>query len=230
MSLHQAGQKGGKVIGVVMDVVGRFRRGGDVNGPHPQGVGHGKVAGIILEHGTAGGVKAVLAEDRGEGLGVRLGVKSGMLDAVDAIEKPGKSARRKDFFGIGGAAVGVDDLAAGKVGYVIREAWVGREDREVDVVDIRQVGAGVDVMFAHQAGQRRAICAPVIGAQVVRPGAVDLQCLHNPVCHPDLDLVEKPHVGRVQRVIQVEDPGADVAKILFWHGRDVGQGSGVGKG
>ena len=42
---------------------------------------------------------------------VGLGVKPGMFDAVDRIEKPVKPARGKDLLGIGRAAVGIDDLA-----------------------------------------------------------------------------------------------------------------------
>ena len=31
------------------------------------------------------------------------------------------------------------------------------------------------------------------------------------------DLVEQAHVGRVKRVVEVEDPGGDVVEVVFGH-------------
>src|SRR5690606_12061061 len=151
------GEEGGEVVGVVVDVIGRGGLGRDMDGTHPKRVRHGEIAGIVLEHGAAGGVEAVLAEDGGKGKRVGRGVELGVLDPVDRIEEVIKPPGGKDFFGVGGAGVGVDDLAAGKQGDGAGEVGIGRKHREVDVMHLVQVGAGVDVVFAHQARKRGAV-------------------------------------------------------------------------
>ncbi len=101
------------------------------------------------------------------------------------------------------------------------ERGIGGKDGEVDVMDIGEIGLGVDAVFGHEAGQCGAVKFPVAGAKVIGMGAVDIQRLHDPVGHPDLDLVEQAHLRRVERVVEVKDPGADVEEILLWHGGKV---------
>ena len=218
MSPHEAGKESGEVVGVVVDVGGLIGLGRDMDRLHPQRMRDGEVAAVILEHRATGRIEAVLGEDGGKGLGVGLGVELGVLDPVDRIEQAAKPACGKDFLGIGRAGVGVDDFATGKRRDAARKAGIGRQDREVDVVNIGKIGAGVDIMFAHQPGERGAIGRPVMGAQMVGAGTINLQGLHDPVGHPDLDLVEKPHVRRIQRIVEVEDPGADMGET----GGDIG--------
>ena len=217
MSPHEPREEVRQIVGVVLDMRRGIGLGCDMDGAHPERVRDGQVAGVILEHGATGGVEAVPGEDRGEGLRIGLGVEFGMLDAVDRVEQARKPPCRQDFLGIGCAGVGVDDLAARKLPDRAGEAGVGCEDREVDVVNLVQIGTGVDTVFAHETGEGCAIGLPVMGAQAVGADAVDLKGLHDPVGHPDLDLVEEPHVRRVERVVEVEDPGGDVAEILFRH-------------
>jgi DNA-binding GntR family transcriptional regulator len=224
MSPHETAKEGGEVVGVVVDVVGRIRRRRDMDCPHAKRMGDGKVSRVILEHGGGLGVQTIQREDRGKGLGVGLGVEFSVLDPVDRVKKTAKPPRGKDFFGIGRAGIGVDDLAAGKLCDASGEVGVRRKDREIDVVNLVQVGARIDVMLAHQARKRRAVGLPVIGAQVIGARPVDLKRLHDPVGHLDLDLVEKPHLRRVERVVEVEDPGGDVCEVLLWHGQGCSAG------
>jgi hypothetical protein len=48
--LFEPRQKVSQINGVVMDVIGIVRLWRDVDRAHPDGVGHGQIAGIILEH------------------------------------------------------------------------------------------------------------------------------------------------------------------------------------
>ena len=52
---------------MVMDVVGRLRRRTDKNCPHPKRVGHGEIAGIVLEHGTLVWCQTIESKDGLEG-------------------------------------------------------------------------------------------------------------------------------------------------------------------
>ena len=125
-----------------------------------------------------------------------------------------QAARADHLLRIGGGAVGVDDPAAGQGGNARGEVRVGAEDGEVDLVHLGQVGAGVDAVVAHQPGQRRAVVPPIERAQAVGLPPVDGEGAHHPVGHPEFDLVKKPGCGRIERVVEVEDPGADMGKAI----------------
>lgn len=73
MSPREAGEEGGEVIGVVMDMRGRFGRRGDVDGPHAKRVGTARLSSRTSRYRL---IKPVLREDGGEGLGIGLGVNS----------------------------------------------------------------------------------------------------------------------------------------------------------
>ena len=86
-------------------------------------------------------------------------------------------------------------------------------------MDIGQIGAGIDAVFAHEASEGGAVFVPIMLAQAVRLGPPDVQGLHHPVGHPHLDLVEEAEVGRVKRVVEVKDPSGDMVEMLFHDGR-----------
>ena len=88
---------------------------------------------------------------------------------------------------------------------------------------IREVGAGIDAMFAHQPRQRGAIGLPIVLAQVVGLGPVDLDGAHHPIDHTRFDQIEKPRLGGVERLIKVEDPSGDMRESIARHGAEVGR-------
>ena len=88
---------------------------------------------------------------------------------------------------------------------------------------IREVGAGIDAMFTHQPRQRGAIGLPIVLAQVIGLGPIHLDRTHNPVNHARLDQIEKPRLGRVERLVQIEDPGGDMRESIARHGAEVGR-------
>ena len=102
------------------------------------------------------------------------------------------------------------------------EVGIGLEMIERDVMHMGQVRPRIDPVHPHQPGQRGAMLGPVLLAQTVRLGPAHLQRVHHELRHPHLDLVEKPRAGRVKRVVEVENPGFDMGKILFRHGSRIG--------
>jgi hypothetical protein len=206
-------QEARQIISMVLNMRGGGWTRGDMHRAHPQGMRHDQVAGIILEHRGAAGVKPVLGKHGLEGLRIGLGVKIRMLHPVDRMEEAAKPPGGKHLVGIGRAGVGVDDLSTRKRRDGAGEGRVRRKNRKVDVVHLVQVRAGVDVVFPHQPRKRGAVGLPVIGPEVIGAGAVDLQGLHHPVGHPHLDLVKQAHVRRVKRVVEVEDPSGDSGEI-----------------
>ena len=73
------------------------------------------------------------------------------------------------------AAVGEHDLAPGQSRDQGCKLGVGRKPGKVDVVDIGQIGLGLDPVMGHQPRQGGAVFAPVMGAQAVRLGGVHVQ-------------------------------------------------------
>lgn len=135
-------EKGGQILGVVVNVVTRRAVRRDVNCAHPHLMRHPQIARVIFEHRGLGRVQPVDGKDRLKGGAVGFGVKARMLHPVDRIKQARKPARLQHLDGIGFAGVGVDDApprqicdAGGKVG-------VTRQGREIDVMDIGQIGAG----------------------------------------------------------------------------------------
>jgi hypothetical protein len=74
-------------------------------------------------------------------------------------------------------------------------------------------------MLGHQPGQCRAIALPVPGPQRIRRLARQAELARDPGRHPDLDLVEKPRLRRIKRVVQVKDPDTDMGKGDGRHAR-----------
>ena len=143
---------------------------------------------------------------------VGLGLEVRVLDPVDRVEEPFEPARRDHPFGIGRAAVGVDDLAAGQGADALGQRRVALQMRQGDLVHPGEVGPRLHPVQPHQPGQRRAVVAPVFVAQAVRLFLPDAERLHHEIGHPHLDLVEEPRLGRIERVVEIEDPCRDMGK------------------
>ena len=142
-----------------------------------------------------------------------------MFHPVDGIEEVAQTPRRQHPFGIGRAAIGINDAPPRQRRDAPRQNRVRFQMRKRNVMHICQVGSGVDPMFPHQPGKRGAIGGPVMLAQTVGFGAVHAKGLHHPGGHPHLDLVEEAGRGRIERVVQIEDPGIHVVKMMCNHAR-----------
>ena len=82
-----------------------------MHGAHAHRMRRLEVARLVLEHGRAARVDPVTRKHRIEGLLLRFGQKPCMFNAIDRIKGPGEATLRDHPFGIGRAAIGVDDLA-----------------------------------------------------------------------------------------------------------------------
>ena len=209
-----AGQERPQVGGVVVDMVCRGRFGGDMDGRHPKGVRHGKVTDVVFEHHRGGRDDPVGGDDRGEGGRDGLGFESGFGDAVDRVEDAGEAAGLEHTRGVGGAAIGVDDPPPGQRENRRAQFGVGVERVKRDVMDRGQVGGRIQPVFGHQSRQGGAVFGPVIAAQAVGLGAVKAERFHYVGGHPRFDLVEETDLGRVERVVEIEDPDAAAGKAV----------------
>lgn len=187
----------------------------------PHRMGHCQIARIIFEHRGAFGRNAVLGKDCLKGGSVGFGVKIGMLHAVDRIKKPVQPASLQHVLRIGRAAVGVDDLAARQIADRGGQRRVRFEHGKVDVMHVRQIGAGIQIMQAHEPRKGCSVIAPILGTQPVGMGARDPEGGHHEIGHPHFDLIKERHMRRIERVIEIEDPGGHVGKCVFSHGVDV---------
>jgi len=70
----------------------------------------------------------------------------------------------------------------------------------------------VDVVARHQPAQGCAMLAEIAPPQLGRRVHRHLQPRANELGHAALDLVEQPAGRRVQRVVEIEDPGLDLTE------------------
>ena len=104
----------------------------------------------------------------------------------------------------------MDELAPRQVADGDGEIGIGGQRGQRDVMDMGQIGRRVDAMLLHQPGKRGAVAPPVVAPEPVGLGPGEAERLHHPIGHPHLDLVEEPRRGRIERVVEVEDPGGDM--------------------
>ena len=108
---------------------------------------------------------------------------------------------------------------------LLGQGVVGFQRREGDVVHLVEKGLGRHRVARHQPRERRAVLGPVVIAQPVGLLGRDLERTDHEVAHAHLDLVEEPHLGRVERVVEVEDPGLDMGEVIA-HGMGLRTGGG----
>src|SRR6185437_12707307 len=93
------------------------------------------------------------------------------------------------------------------------QAGVDVDGGEVDVVDLGQEFLGVGVVELDEAGQRGAVVPVISLLDAAGLLGIDVQEAHYEGLHPPVDLGKKVGIGPVQGVVQVEDPGPDVAEV-----------------
>lgn len=208
----QAFEKITEIVGVKVDMLPRATFCGNVHSAHTHRMRHFKIACIILEHSSAGRCQTVPRKDSLEGHPVRFGMIARMFHAVYRIEKPAEAARGKHPFGIGRAAVGINDTPSRQSADALRQYRIRAQPVHRDVVHIVQVRIGVNVMLAHQPRERGAVPGPVEFAQPVRLCVIHAERLHHPCGHPHFDEIEKTSLGRVKRVVEIKDPVGNMCK------------------
>src|SRR2546423_1948940 len=109
-------------------------------------------------------------------------------------------------------AVGVDDLAAVELAEGGDKRSIRRHAGEVDLVHKGEKVMRVDVVDLHQPVHRRAVLAEISAPQLGRPLRRNRETDADVLVHPVLHLIEQAAGGRVQRVVEIEDPGFDLAE------------------
>ncbi len=119
---------------------------------------------------------------------------------------------RQYLVGMVGRAVGQDQLASGQFCDRQPHLRVRLQRRMIDLVHISQIVVGVHAMLGHHAAHGGAVAAVVVLLDPARfrrgylePGADEL-------ADPHIDLLPQIDVMRIQRVVEIEHPGVDVAE------------------
>ncbi len=125
----------------------------------------------------------------------------------------GRNAEPVEHFpGVIGVAVGVDELAARKPLQRADQPVVSRQPVERDVVHVAHEMMRIDVVVLHQPGERGAAAVEVHLLDPPRLGCVHAKQPLDVRRHARVDQVEQLASGRIEAIIEVENPVADVGK------------------
>ena len=123
-----------------------------------------KLTAIAQEHGLGGLAYIIVNENDLQSPIIKfLGedIAAGIISTTDA--KVGDIV----FFSAADAATANKALDAGS------QSWIFVQMRQVDIMHVKQIRPGVDIMFAHQAGQGCAVIAPIVSTQLVCSGLIN---------------------------------------------------------
>ena len=135
------------------------------------------------------------------------------MDVVDRLERLRQAEFRQDACRIGCVAVGEDQFAAGQASDQASEAGILGQHVQIDVMDVGEIMMRIDMMLAHQPGERGAVRLEIAFLDAPRlDEVVDPESLRDIGRHPDVDQTEQVGRRRIERVVEVEDPGADVGE------------------
>ncbi len=128
------------------------------------------------------------------------------------IDDRGDAQPVKHLPGIIGIAIGMHELAARQPAQRSNQAVVARQAVERDIMDIAHEMVGIDVVMLHQSGERG---SGTVKMHLLHPaglGRIDLQQPFDIGGHPLVDQFEQPVSSRIQAIVEVEDPIADVGE------------------
>ena len=179
---------------------------------HAELVRHHEVAGEILEHRRFRGIDAVDAQELVVGLRRRLRLQFGGDDVEHRLEMLGDAEPLQHRAGMVGRAVGQDQLAAGKFCDRRAHRGVGLQRRMIDLVHVGQIIVGVHAVLGHHAAHAGAVAAVIVLLDHAGFFRGDLEKRADEFADPRIDLLPQIDVMRVQRVVEIEHPGVDVAE------------------
>ena len=147
-------------------------------------------------------------------IGARIGLGQivHLVDIVDAVERAGQAEPVEHLVGIGRVGVGENQLAPRQPGDRLDQYRRRGDDRDVDVMDVAEKFVRIDPVLGHQAAQRRAVRMEESLLDPVRRGRIEPQQPRHERPHPHVDLGEQVGLRRIQRVVEVEDPGVDMGE------------------
>ena len=118
--------------------------------------------------------------------------------------------------GVMAAAIGEDKAPSGQSPNGRLKLLIGTSAEQIDVVNIGEECFGIDAMNRHQSAERGAIALVIGLLQMPRLVRRKLHGSRDIVAHACVDLSEQLAVGPVERVVEIEDPSVDMAKVRCW--------------
>ena len=109
-------------------------------------------------------------------------------------------------------AVGENQLAAGQLLECQAERGVGLERRVVDLMHEIEEVVRLHAVLGHQPAHRGAVAAVIVLLQPERLVMRDGEQFGDIVADAIVDLLPEIELMRVQRVVEIEDPGGDVGE------------------
>ena len=186
--------------------------GDDEGGHHAPRMRRQEIDDDILEHGGARWLHLMLVEEALVGLLRGLGQEIGGDDVEDVLEQMVQPQLLGGAQGMFARAIGEDELAPRQGRDGSGERMVGLQAGAVDVVHELQKLGGADVIFQHQTVQGRAVALIVIFLQGPRRHGVEAEKLRQEQGDSRVDLRPEVAVGRVERVVEIEDPGVHMGE------------------
>ncbi len=180
---------------------------------HAERSGRREVLRHVLDHRGAARRDGEAADQRFIAGGVGFRHVAAIGDIEDAGEMPGDPEMAEDVLGVADRAVGEDEFPPRQRAEGGVERRVLRDDREIDAVDVVEEGRRVDAVHVHQPAQCRAVLAEPGLLQPLRLVEIDPQQLGDELAHAAMDLIEEVARGRVERVVEIEDPALDGSEI-----------------
>ena len=182
------------------------------HGRHAERVRRFEVARQILEHGGLGGIDVVPGEESLVDLRQRLGIEIGGGDVEHVLEMVVDFEPLHHRVGVLARAVGEDELAARQLFERGAERRIGLERRMVDLVHELEIVVRLHAMLGHHSAHGGAVAPVIVLLHAKRLVLRHLQEVGDIGADALVDLLPEIEVMRVERVVEIEHPGLDVAE------------------
>jgi hypothetical protein len=123
-----------------------------------------------------------------------------------------------------------DQLAAGQPFERVPKCGVRLERRMVDLVDEVEKIVGLHAVLGHQPAHRGAVAPVIVLLQPERLVVADIQKPRDVVADAPVDLLPEIEVMRIERVVEIEDPGGDLREAALFLVPVCGEAVGAGGG
>ena len=141
----------------------------------------------------------------------RLRLEFGLDDAEHVLEMLIDLQLPQHRVGVLRRAVCQNKFATGQLFDRGAERRIGRQRRMIDGVDIFEIIVRIEAVLGHQAAHRRAVAQVIVLLHQERLVMRDLEEFGDIIANAVVDLLPQ-HVMRVERVVEIEHPGVDMAE------------------
>src|SRR5208283_3660414 len=184
--------------------------GNDKHGRHSPFMGNNEISRKILEHNSLGRIDHVPFKESfiGRSLGLRHEIGGGNVKNI--FEHRLEAKRIGGPQGVLARAICQNKLATRQGGDRGCESKIRKKRGAVDVMRKIEKIMRAYVMFLHQTTQSRAVALIIIFLQGARGHAVQPEKMRQEQRDPLVDLRPQIAIGRIKRIVEIEDPGVDM--------------------